>query len=90
MNSRQTIAYEALRLFEVEGELPEEDAFDLCVKERDGARELADRYTRLIDECHHAEHLRRSPKKGLPRLSEDSSADGSNDYLPRSGIGSER
>lgn len=84
MPAEQQTAYEALVNFETEGELPDWDTFQSCHDELIACERLADRFRKLVDECHHNENLRHSPRTDSRPLSEDTAADGSSDYLPRS------
>lgn len=84
MTSEQRIAYEALVNFELTGELPDWDTFQKCHDELIGCERRADRFRKLVDECHHNENLRHSRMNSSSGLSAADAADGSADYLPRS------
>lgn len=75
MKTPQQIAYEALTEWELTGELPDAETFDVVCGEQVRHERMADRYRRLVDECHHAEHLRRLPKSSSMSTEEESTPD---------------
>ena len=83
MSLLDELAWNAIQRWELEGALPDEEEFDaICLLRGQTKKELA-RMEAVIQECHHAEHMRRSPKTSSQPLHEGSAADASDDYLQR-------